>query len=268
MDKMSLLSILLVSLPEEILFVVTTLTVAGYKDVLNLKEKKNFIKLMLASILMVLISASCRLLLPLSTFSSYAMLVLFPMVIILVYKQRFLPSILGFLLSITVLVICEAALLSPFLKLLKITLQDVHSSDMTRILASIPVRALQLLVAVIICRIKDISLSTVKLTIEEWIRIALFGIIILSSMVFIESGLRNLQHDSKTMLHFIINICVAVLFCSWMFCSIFKLRKRRQIDEKIRNFELQRIRKLLAEGHTKLVIELIDTTLNNKGVSL
>ena len=201
MDKMSLLSILFVSIPELVLLVITTLTIAGYKNVMNFRDKNNLIKLLLTAVLMVISSTIGRAVLPLVTLNFLVMLLLYPLIMISIYRHRVLFTILGFLFSLVILIVGEAVFVSIFLKIINISLQEAQSSDILRILSTVPVRVLQLFALISVCRVRNISLSVTKLSLDEWMQITLFGFMIISSMISIESGLKNLSNNFKFVYH-------------------------------------------------------------------
>lgn len=265
MDKMSITSILLVSFPEAILIVISTLTIAGYKDILNFKEKKNFLKLFLCSLIMIIFSVVCRAILPLATLNFILMAALYPIIIYSIYHYRVAPTILGVIVSLVVLMLGEAVSITTLLKTIGLSLESVYLSNILRVLFSLPTRLFQLITIIIMCKLRNINLSFIRLSLNEWFQIILFSFVILSSMFSIESGFKNIDRDINTITKLIVNIFIAIIFSFWMILNIFRVKKRSKINEKINTFELKRIKNLLLEGHTEHVIKLINIKISGEG---
>jgi len=265
MDKMTVTSIILVSFPEMLLILITTLMIAGYKDVFNFKDKKNIWKLSASVLLMLFASVFPRAILPVVTYNFILMLILYPLIITLVYRSRIMPTILGTLLSLAIIVIGESTLFSMSLKLFNLSLQQVYSDDFIRFVITLPIRLLQVIVIVVISKYKKINFITAKLNIDEWIQIMLYALMTISSMLSIEKGLKNIQKDYFTITSLIVNVLIAVIFSTWTIITIFKKRKKTLIDKKIHDFELMRIRQLLSKGYTEHVVKLIDATIEERG---
>ena len=265
MDKMSVWSILLVSFPEEILVLVTTLAAAGYKDVLNFKRRKNVILFLSALILMVASAVGGRAVLPSATANFFLQALLFYLIIICIYKYRVIACIPSFLLAISVLVIGEAVFGSICLKLLNLTLDDVNSIDLIRVLVTIPIRLSQIAVVVIVCKIRNINVHINKLTTGEWISIITYCITVVLCMISIEVGVRNLNRDFETIIKLLLSVVIAVLFISWMIIKVFGMQKKITINENMHDVELYHVKKLLEEGRTEYAIELIELTLKDRG---
>ncbi|HHV98311.1 MAG TPA: hypothetical protein GXX36_01855 [Clostridiaceae bacterium] len=267
MDKMSVTSILLVSLPEMILIVITALMIAGYKDILNFKDKKNIWRLFIASSLMCLFSTIGRMLFNSITTNLLVMMVLYPLIVYLVYRYNIISTICGVLVALVPLLLGEAIFVSLLLKITNMPISQVYASNLLRIAFSLPIRICQLLAVILISRLKNYNLSMVKLNVDEWIQVVLFVLMISSSLSSIESGFNNLNKDYNTIIKLIINVLIAVLFSSWMIYCIYKIRRKSDIDKRINYFELKRIKKLLEEGYTDHVINLINIKLHEEGKS-
>jgi len=263
-DKLSLFSIIFVSYPEDILILIITLAAAGYKDVINLKEGKNLIRLLLTSLAMTITTVAFRAFLPYFTYTFVVTLLLSFFIIIASYRYKPLSCFLGFLLSALILLVAEVLVYGVVLNLLGISIETVHSSDIYRLLASLGTRILQIACIFIILKIRNFKLQYVRLGKDEWIQIILFILMILSSLYTIEKGLRNVNSDYGTIINLIINICILLIFSGWMIFKIFKIRKRTIIEYKVHDFELNRIKKLLLQGKVNHAIELIDLSLDAK----
>lgn len=265
MDKMSITSILLVSFPEELLMLLTSLVLIGNRESLDFRNKKNFFKLLIASSIMTACAVIGRSLLPYTTANFILQLIIFYITFIVMYRYRIPASALATVLSFLTVAIGEVLILGPTLNLLNISIEQVYSNDFFRILISFPARFFQILVIALVCKKKEINLSMVKLSIDEWVQVTLFCFMVISSMVSMESGFRNINRDFGTILKLIINICIAIIFSCWMAYKIFKTKKESVLKQKIRKFELQRIKKLLLDGHTEHVLQLIELALKERG---
>jgi hypothetical protein len=264
-DKMSLVSIIFVSFPEELLIVATTMALAGYKDLLNFRQKENLFKLLISASLMVAASVILRSVLPSLTMNAIIMLPVFYSIIILVYRHRPAACIPGFILSMLVLTLGDALFTSLLLKILNLSLKQVHQNDFLRILVYLPKDAVQILVLVFILNKKNINLQFKKLSLGRIIQLALFSLLLVQSMFSIEIGWKNIDRDFNTILILLINVLVVILFLLWVMLHIFRLEKKSEIDKKIYNFELERIKKLLQEGQTSHALKLIDLTIKQRG---
>ena len=267
---MNVLSILCVSFPELLLVVLTTLITAGYKDALNFKDTKNIYRVLLSAIILTIFSVAFRPFFPLLIYNVILAIFLYPLIIYIVFRHKIsshkiLPIVMGVLLSIATLIIGEAIVVSSVLKIFNISLETTHINDLLRITISLPVRAFQVLVIIILSKVRNINFSTLKLSTEDLIQTILFGLLIISSMISVETGLKNINRDYKTITTLIVNICIIVLFSTWIIYRLFKLKNRSLISRKIHDFELERIKSLLDEGYTDHAIELIEQTLKERG---
>ena len=264
MDKMSILSIILVSFPEELLLVTITLAAAGYKDVLNLRVRKNLAKLLLTAAVMTITTVSIRSLLPYFSYTAAVTLTLMFFIIVIAYRFKPISCFLGYLLSVLILTAGDMIVLGIGMSLLQIPLETLYSSDFLRIIFSLPTRFLQIISIILIIRMKNLKLSFVRLRFDEYIQVILFLLMIFSSVYTVERGFGNLKNDFGTILNLIVNTVILVIFSAWMIVKIFMIRKRNLINKKVHDIELNRIKKLLEQGHTNRVIELIDLSLNSK----
>jgi len=262
MDKIPAWSALFVSFPEELLIVLITLSVAGYRDVIDFKDKNNLAKLLGSTSLMVISSVAGRFLLPSVTLNSIIQAIIFYLIIVVIYKYNPFSCLAGFMLSLTLLVVSEAIFLSLSLTFFKLTPFQAYSNTLFAVLFSLPDRIIQIAALIVICKKKDLRLRFEKLSISEWISIALYCLIIFANMFSLEIGFSIIQSSgSKIILSLILNIGMAIIFSSWLIYSIFKVRQKVILNEKMRTFELMSIRKLLSEGHIDHVIDLIDHEL-------
>lgn len=261
MDKMTIWSFLLVTLPEVLLIVATAMSFTGYADLFNFKYRSGVLKLLYTALAGSVIIALSRAYAPAAIINLTIVAVSFPLLLLIVYRRSFFTTFLGYVAAQITVLVPEAFSSVFMLKLLGLTYEQGLADDFFRFIVTLPVRLCQLMALLLICRAKRININTGGIPRDELIKQLLFGLMIISSLISIESGIKNLDSDFNTMLHLIINIILITLFSSWTVFSIFKLRKRKAIDEKIRDFELKRIKKLLSEGYTDHVIELIDSTL-------
>lgn len=265
MDKMSVSSILLVSFPETVLTIVSALIIAGYKDVLNFKEKKNIIKLFTASSIITLCSAFGRQVFNSITINLFFTINIYLLVICFVYRHKIAATICGVLVSSIPVLLGEAIFVGIFLKVANILISHVYANNILRILLSIPVRTCQILVIIFICKLRNIDLRSIKFNINESIQIILFILMILSSLLNIESSFLSITRDYQAILKLIINLIITMSFSGWLVYSIIKIRQKSEISKKLNKFELKRIKKLLEEGCAEHVINLINIKLDEGG---
>jgi hypothetical protein len=270
MDRISLWSALLVSYPEELLIVLIALAAAGYRDVLNFREKKNLIKLLLSVSLMVVSAVVGRVLVPSITLNSIIQAGMFYFIIIVVYRYRLLPCAIGLILSLSTLIGTEAIFGSMLTKIFHLQLSQLYPHLIAAILFSFPDRVVQILTLVLICKKKDISFKIEKLSLNELIPIILYCLMIISSMFSIENGISIMVTNSNsgslntTLLSLTLNIGLAVIFCSWLIYNIFKVRERVALKDEMHDFDLQSILQMLLKGQVDHVIELIKQQLRDR----
>ena len=265
MDKMSLVSILFVSFPEELLIVATTMAFAGYKDLLNFRRKENILKLLLSSALMVAAAVTLRSVLPSVTFSALLVIPLYFIIIILVYRYKPVTCIPGFVLSMIILFFADALFVSLFLKVMNLSLEQYLKSDLLKILSSLPKDSVLVLVLVFISYKKNIRLRFKKLSISRLVQLALFALLFVQSMFSAEKVWKSVSRAYNSTFILLINIFIVLFFLLWLFFYIFKLEEKSEINKKLNNFELERIKKLLKEGQSSHAVKLIDLTLKQRG---
>lgn len=237
---------------------------------LILKIRKIYIGFFLSTIFLTIISVAFRPFIPLFIYNVILAMILYPLVIYFVFKRELNPKkilhiIIGVFLSIVVLIISESILISSTLKIFHISLETAYNNDIVRILISLPVRTFQVLVIIALSKIRKISFYSLKFSTEDLIQTVLYGLLIISSMISVETGLKNIERDYKTITTLIINVFIIVLFSAWIIYKLFKLKTHSILSRKIHDFELERIKSLLKEGYTEHVIELIEQTLKERG---
>jgi hypothetical protein len=213
---------------------------------------------------MVASSVLLRSILPSITLNFIIQLVVFYLIIIAIYRYNVISCILGYVLSIAIYIMSEA-LLALVMNLFSMSVEDIYSSDIIRVLASIPERVVQIFSIVVICKLRNINLRVEKLPLKDFMSIVFFCGMIISSMISIESGILSKNNGIYIKCNLVINIFVAFVLCSWLIYSIFKLRKKLHIKENIYDVELHHIKQLLEEGQADHAIELIDLTLRDRG---
>jgi hypothetical protein len=263
-DKLSLFSIIFVSYPEALLIVLITLAAAGYKEVLNFRESKNLIRLTLTTLANVIMTVAFRAVLPYFTYTALVTYSLSFFIIILVYRYKPLSCFLGFLLGVLTVMAGDIIVYVGILNLIDVSYEVIHANDWLRLFASLGGRVLQLSALIVIIKVKSFKLQYVRLKFDEWIQVILFLLTILSSSYTIEKAVKSMQNDLSNILNLVINTSILLIFSAWMIVKIFKLRKRTILEQKVHNFELNRIKKLLEQGQTDHVIELIDLALGIK----
>jgi hypothetical protein len=263
-DKLSLFSIIFVSYPEALLIVLITLAAAGCKEVLNFRESKNLIRLTLTTLANVIMTVAFRAVLPYFTYTALVTYSLSFFIIVIVYRYKPLSCFLGFLLGVLTVMAGDVIVYVGILNFLGVSFETIHASDFLRLVASLGGRVLQLSALFVIIKVKNFNLQYVRLKSDEWIQIVLFMLMVLSSAYTIENALRILHTDFGAILNLLINTLILVIFSAWMVVKIFKIRKRTAINKKVHDFELNRIKKLLEQGQTDHVIELIDLALGIK----
>ncbi|MCX7746906.1 MAG: hypothetical protein N2645_08445 [Clostridia bacterium] len=148
MDKMSLFSILLVSVPEAICNIFVGFVLTGQRNKLYLNDFLNIIRFVAAVILMVLTAVVSR-----SLFSNLLLIllcnvVLYTITLKYVYNIKWLDAFLSVFLFCGLLITAEILYLPPYAKFLNKNISELISSDVIRFLTCIPERAIQIWVAI------------------------------------------------------------------------------------------------------------------------
>lgn len=266
MDKMSIWSALFVSFPEELLIVIITLASTGYLGVLDIRNKKNAIKLFSTAALMVITAVVLRSIINSMTIEFVIQTVLFYVEITVVYRYKIFASILGFILSYIVLFFCESVVLIGLMNLLNLSFEDIYKNDILRLLFSLPDRVFQIATVVVICKVRKINLRVVRSSIEIW-AIAVLSFLILSN--FVSSVEPVLLNRTKTSAGFIpeliLSLIIVISYSLWLVYNMVSLKMTGSIRENMHDVELNHIKQLLEEGKTDYAVELIELTLRDRG---
>lgn len=144
MDKMSLLSVVTVSIPEEILSIYLCFLITGEKFHLFLDDKINVIRLAIAVSLMVTSSVVLRALLPEMVLFFLVNMLVIAVIFKFTYKMKWYKAALNSLILYGFLMSIEIVYAPVFLTIAGITMEQLQSSDSWRILCSIPIRGIQI----------------------------------------------------------------------------------------------------------------------------
>lgn len=144
MDKMSLLSVVTVSIPEEILSIYLCFLITGEKLHLFLDDKINVIRLAIAVSLMVTSSVVLRALLPEMVLFFLANMLVIAVIFKFTYKMKWYKAAINSLILYGFLISIEMVYAPIFLTIAHINVEQLRSSDIWRIIYSIPVRGIQL----------------------------------------------------------------------------------------------------------------------------
>ncbi len=264
MDNMSVWQILFISFPEELLIVITTLAIAGYKDVLNFKDKKNLFKLLISTTLLVISTVLGRTFLPFLALNTLIQIFVYYLIIILVYRYKFIACIYSLFFSILIIFIGETILFYLPPVLFNISLTQIVQKSFLRFIFTLPTRILQIIVVFLIFKIKNFNTTLIKLSKKEFLNMIIFLSIFLTNMYLIENTLKNSPIDSSPEINIMISISITGIYFIWLLYNIISLRNQVKLKNKLRDFELNAIRKLLTEGNAEKVMSLIDIALNRK----
>lgn len=264
MDKMTIWSILFVSFPEAILVVLTVLALTGYKDALNFKKIDIVLKLLLTASLFVAFIVFSRTISIMVAQAIILNLIFMYLLFAIVYRVNLLGLLLGVLLVMIISIVGDGVSFAFSKVFFNFGLEQVFKNDFYRFAIALPARLLQIILLYIVCKIRVLNFSIVKMSISEILKIILFFFILISSIVSLESVLRNSSNDILVLGKLCINILITFIFSFWIFYSMSKLQKKEYLKDSMKNIELQHIKQLLEEGKTDYVIQLLDQTLNDK----
>ncbi|MCX7923765.1 MAG: hypothetical protein N3B21_17410 [Clostridia bacterium] len=152
MDKMSLFSILTVSMPEVILDIYLGFVLIGQRSRLYLDDKLNLLRLFIAVPLLVIAQVTARAVLPNLLFVLLANILFFIIILKFVYTLKWRESILSTLIIYGFLITVEATYVHQFAGFINKSAGTFFSNDIVRLLYSIPERIIQLIVIVSLWR--------------------------------------------------------------------------------------------------------------------
>jgi len=144
MDKMSLFTILAVSLPEAVLNIYIGLLLTGHRSKLYLDDKINIVRLIITAPLMVSVTFFSRYILTELLLVVLFNVLLYTLILLLVYKIKWHEAVLAVLIFYGLLITIEIAYMPQFFVLFEISMEEYFASDLTRFFTSIPQRLIQL----------------------------------------------------------------------------------------------------------------------------
>lgn len=145
MDKMSLFSILTVSVPEAILDIYFGFLITGDKVHLYLDDRINIVRLLIAVTLMSAASATLRYILPNNfLLVLVAHIIVYILILKTVYKLKWGKSAVVVAAFMFFLVSIELLYFFPFMTFVPEQAKSIYSNDILRLLYSLPERVIQL----------------------------------------------------------------------------------------------------------------------------
>lgn len=146
MDKMSVISILAVAIPEAILNIYIGFVLTGQRSKLYLDDKLNLVRMLIAVPLLVAAAVINRyivsglILILLINILSYSIILFF------VYRIKWYEAVLSVMIFLGILVTTEFGYMIQFFALLDISIEEYLASDLNRFLISLPQRAIQIFI--------------------------------------------------------------------------------------------------------------------------
>ncbi len=146
MDKMSLISILTVAVPEAILNIYIGFVFTGQRSKLYLDDKLNLIRMIATVSLMVVAAVVTR-----ATASDLITvllinILLYSLILFFVYRIKWYEAVISVMIFVGILITTEFAYMIQFFALLNISLEEYLASDLNRFLISVPQRAIQIFI--------------------------------------------------------------------------------------------------------------------------
>ncbi|MCX7920907.1 MAG: hypothetical protein N3B21_02605 [Clostridia bacterium] len=256
MDKISMSVGLLIGFTEMLLMVIITLAAAGYSEVLNFRDRRIILKLLLTSSLMIVSAFVVGVILPSQVISAVVQLVSFYIIIILVFKYKLMSTLLGYILSLAAITaLYEAISLLYGAMMFNLKFGYIYQNDIVGLIRLLPFRAVYILSIVII--IYKIA-SQIKFTMHEGTAIFSYFVVFFGIAFILEKNVEKLPYVHVSMAMIVWHICL--IFSVWMIYNISRLRKKIAVSERKRVAELQRIRNLLAQGEVGYVMELLNNS--------
>ncbi|MCX7710475.1 MAG: hypothetical protein N2484_11575 [Clostridia bacterium] len=143
MDKMSLFSIMTVSVPEAVLNIYIAFVLTGQRSKLYLDDKLNVIRLLTSVVLMVVTAVTTRAFLPNLLFVLIANIIIIIFIFKLVYNLTWFHSSISVLVFFGVLITVESVYAFQFMALANKYFSN-YSPDILRLITTIPERIIQI----------------------------------------------------------------------------------------------------------------------------
>lgn len=143
MDKMSLFSVMTVSVPEAFLNIIIGMLIVGKKEYLSL-NKANIIKLLLSIFCFVGSSWAFRSVFQIGALTVLPQIAIYITTLSLIYRMHVLRSFLCVLSMVAVLISIELTFVPMFFAYMQKTVREIYNSDILRLLGSLPERFVQI----------------------------------------------------------------------------------------------------------------------------
>lgn len=148
MDKMSLFSIMTVSVPEAFLDIYVGFVLMGQRNKLYIDDKLNVLRLLAAVVLMVSVSVISRAVLPSVILTMFPCIAFYTIILKSLYRLKWSEALLTVVLIYGVLLTIEVAYISQFAQLISNKANVLWTDDMKRLCMSIPERVLQIIIII------------------------------------------------------------------------------------------------------------------------
>ncbi len=279
MDNISILSILIVSIPESLAIFLISILLTGKA---NFNKKSDlFLKLSIASIIHCIIAFFSRRLS--SSISENLLILLFfnILIYIVVFRFKLYESIACTLLGISSVVLFEVSTSEATLHLMKITIEEVYSSDSLRFLLSLPSRILQIILIFIIIKFKikifDFE-NTVSLKKEFNIQLVVYFLLIfifilisvflLTPIIFEDTSVINTSDIPIIRFNVYLSVFTIVILALVIrnFQDYYKRKSKLSSNEFKQNLDY--LNDLLKEGNIEEAKETVKTLRDHLNKSL
>lgn len=257
---MTLWSVIFVSFPEAIIFVVTIMIISGYKDLGAFCTRKNLAKIIFSAILAVASLDIGRYFIN-SIYTYYGLEVIsISLIIYTTFKFRIRNTLIGVINAFIITTICDVIILVISYLIFDITYERLQSSDIIRFLLFIPKSILHFITIILLIKFKRLDLITIRNQLKYLLYISILFFISLGAVFIGSSVFKNLviaKYEGFSYLVIIIFgfYAIAVLL---VFTYLTEEKKKRLMADKKRDGELERMKQLINEGKIDQVLDLID----------
>ncbi len=148
MDKMSLFSVLTVSIPEYILDIYVAFLITGEKTHLYLSDKINVVRLAITISLLSIGVWVVRAAMPNLYFIMISNFFLYIIILKFIYSFKWTKSIINVLIIFGILLAIESIYTPIFFQMFKLNLEKLLGSDIDRLIYTIPERIMQISIIV------------------------------------------------------------------------------------------------------------------------
>ncbi len=199
MDKLSLLAVFTVSLPEAALNIYIGFLLTNNKTYLYLNDRQNLLRMTLTVCLMVCASTLTRFMLQDLVLIVFCNIILYMFSIKLIYRITWNETFFAVVCFYGFLICIEALFISPYLQFVAGDFQKLHSDDALRFLFVVPERILQLVAIVSLWDAQRTFINIKDYAKPKYMLVMLIAILFIGEVSFLSLIIFNFHKMSVLM---------------------------------------------------------------------